>query len=78
MKPIVDCPYFKAWVANTVADLSGMLEHPCGIESEGVLTFTETRMFHLSSPVAKLPSQALTLDSRLALANLLADFRNVH
>lgn len=76
--PLLKCPYFLAWVANTVAELSDMLEHSRDVAGLQGLTFTETRTERLSSPPENFAKQALTLDARLALADLCADFRTLH
>ena len=78
MTPLRDCPYFRAWVANTVAELSDMAEHSCGPASERALTSVQTRMECLSSGPGKFADQASERAARLALADLLADFRNLH
>ena len=43
--PLTLCPLFLRWVANTVHAISGIYpEHPCGLASKPVLTFTESRI----------------------------------
>lgn len=78
MKPLLDCPYFQAWVAITVQALSDMPEHSCGVASKEVLTSTATRIERLSSPCMFLAQRATARDIQFALANLEADFGTVH
>ncbi len=78
MKPLLECPHFLAWVANTVAALSDMTEHPCGLQSKGVLTSAQTRIERLSSHCVFSAQQATALAAQFAITDLSPGSQTLH